>query len=310
MALLKFKYRGQEVFCPMYDRVFKALFDDGKLVLLASFLSSILGMDIKAEELTVRNSEMPVTTQDGKLVRLDFRIMLIDGSVVNIEMQVDDEHDMGKRSLYSLAKLMPDRLKVSGEYKNIRPVIAINILDFNFIPDSNDYINRYRMKNLKTNAEMPNAEAQEIIFIELKKLPKTAGSMGEWWLKFLTVKSGKELDMIATQSPVLEMARERLVGISADEKLKYEMDMIEKANYDYNSRMARLERLEMEAIEKIAKSREEGMEKGRAEGRTEGRTEGRAEGITENAKKMKTKGFDNALIAEITGLSLKQIERL
>ena len=62
MALIKFMYRGRVVFCPMYDRVFKALFDDGKLVLLASFLSSILGMDIKAEELTVRNSEMPVTT--------------------------------------------------------------------------------------------------------------------------------------------------------------------------------------------------------------------------------------------------------
>ena len=143
------------------------------------------------------------------------------------------------------------------------------------------------MKNLKTNAEMPNAEAQEIIFIELKKLPKTAGSLREWWLKFLTVKTGKELDMIATQSPVLEMARERLVGISADEKLKYEMDMIEKANYDYNSRMGRLERLEIEAIER-------GMEKGMAKA----------------AKKMKAEGCDSAFIAKITGLSVEQIERL
>jgi len=97
--------------------------------------------------------------------------------------------------------------------------------------------------------------------------------------------------MIATQSPVLEMARERLVGISADEKLKYEMDMLEKANYDYNSRMARFERMSMVAMEK-------------------GRTEGRAEAKTEYAKKMKAKGCDNALIAEITGLSVEQIERL
>ena len=291
MALIKFMYRGRVVFCPKYDRVFKAFFDDGELVLLASFLSSILDMDIKAEDLTVRNSEVPVTTKDGKLVRLDFRIMLIDGSVVNIEMQIDNERDMGKRSLYSLAKLMPDQLKVSGEYKAIRPVIAINILDFNFIPDSDDYINRYRMKNLKTNAEMPNAEAQEIIFIELKKLPKTAGSMREWWLKFLAVKSGKELDMIATQSPVLEKARERLVGISADEKLQFEMDMIEKANYDYNSRIARYERLSVEAMEK-------------------GRAEGIAEAKAEYARKMKAEGCDNAFIAKITGLSPKQIERL
>ena len=125
----------------------------------------------------------------------------------------------------------------------------------------------------------------------------------------MTVKTGKELDMIATQAPVLEMARERLVGISADEKLKYEMDMIEKANYDYNSRMARLERLEMEAIEKIAKSSMEAIEK-IAKGREEGMEKGRAEGIAKVVKNMKTEGFDNAVIAKVTKLSVAEIEQL
>jgi predicted transposase/invertase (TIGR01784 family) len=86
-------------------------------------------------------------------------------------------------------------------------------------------------------------------------LPENAGSgMREQWIKFLSVKTGKELDMI------------------------------EKANYDYNSGMAR--------------SRSLGME------------EGIAEAKAEDAKKMKAKGCDNAFIAEITGLSVEQIERL
>jgi predicted transposase/invertase (TIGR01784 family) len=171
------------------------------------------------------------------------------------------------------------------------------------------------MKNLKTNAEMPNAEAQEIIFIELKKLPKIAGSLREWWLKFLAVKTGKELDMIATQAPVLERARERLVGISADEKLKFEMDMLERANYDYNSRMAKFERMNIEAIEKsakkgMAKGMAKGMKKGMAKGMAKGIAKGISEARAEDARKMKAEGCDNAFIAKITGLSAEQIERM
>jgi predicted transposase/invertase (TIGR01784 family) len=84
------------------------------------------------------------------------------------------------------------------------------------------------------------------------------------------------------------------------------MDMIEKANYDYNSRMGRLARLEMEVIEKIAKSREEGMEKGREEGIEKGMEKG----IAKVVKNMKAEGFDNAVIAKVTKLSVAEIEQL
>jgi predicted transposase/invertase (TIGR01784 family) len=279
MALEKFKYKGKTVYCPKHDRVFKALFDNGEFTLLASFLSCIFDTDIRAEDLAMQNTELPPEDKDLKMARLDLRIMLTDGSVVNVEMQVRNEHDMGRRSLYNLAKLMPRQLKKQGEYRNIRPVIAINILDFDFIKDSVDYINRYRMKNLKTNAEMPDAEVQEIIFIELPKLPKRAGNLMEWWLKFLTVKTGKELDMVAAQHPMLAEARDMLLKINADPVLRDQLDALDKAERDYNSSMARRERI------------------------------GREKAHAEIAKNMKAQGFDSAVIAGITGLSVAEIEK-
>ena len=42
----------------------------------------------------------------------------------------------------------------------------------------------------------------------------------------------------------------------------------------------------------------------------EGREEGREEGKEEVARSMKLKGLDNSLIAECTGLSIEQIEKL
>ena len=58
----------------------------------------------------------------------------------------------------------------------------------------------------------------------------------------------------------------------------------------------------------------EGMEKGREEGRAEGREEGREEGMNlrslEIARKMLTKGMDEASIMDMTGLTAEEIKLL
>jgi len=51
-------------------------------------------------------------------------------------------------------------------------------------------------------------------------------------------------------------------------------------------------------------------QKGRAEGRVEGRAEGIEENKRENARRMKAKGYDIADIADITGLTIEQINSL
>ena len=52
------------------------------------------------------------------------------------------------------------------------------------------------------------------------------------------------------------------------------------------------------------------VDKGRAEGRAEARAEGRAEGILSIARKMKQRGKSISEIAEMTDLSLDEIEKL
>ena len=63
-----------------------------------------------------------------------------------------------------------------------------------------------------------------------------------------------------------------------------------------------------------AEGRAEGLAEGRAEGLAEGRVEGLAEGEAkanrENARRMKAKGYAIHDIAEVTGLSEEEIERL
>ena len=67
-------------------------------------------------------------------------------------------------------------------------------------------------------------------------------------------------------------------------------------------------------MEALQRGRAEGLAEGRAEGLAEGRAEGLAEGRTEEklatAKKMKAKGYPIDDIAEMTGLSPEEIEKL
>ena len=58
------------------------------------------------------------------------------------------------------------------------------------------------------------------------------------------------------------------------------------------------------------KARAEGRAEGKAEGKAEGRAEGKTEANIENAIKMKTKGYPIEDIADITGLSREEIEKI
>ena len=66
--------------------------------------------------------------------------------------------------------------------------------------------------------------------------------------------------------------------------------------------------------EGIAEGKEIGMKEGMEKGRAEGREEGRAEGMNlrslEIARKMLTKGMDEASIMDMTGLTAEEIKLL
>jgi predicted transposase/invertase (TIGR01784 family) len=95
-----------------------------------------------------------------------------------------------------------------------------------------------------------------------------------------------------------------------------EYDKHEMWRMDYAATMRNATRkgmargMEKGMAEGMEKGMAEGMEKGMAEGRVEGRVEGLLEARMETARKMKVKGFASTDIADITGLTKKEIDRL
>jgi predicted transposase YdaD len=104
------------------------------------------------------------------------------------------------------------------------------------------------------------------------------------WMKFLSAESEEVLDVLKTQSPVMSKAVRKLVTVSADELLRYEMELFEKAELDYNSDMA--------------DSFDEGVEYGREQGIEQG-IEQKAYRVAERALRSGVSPEDVAHYSEI-----------
>jgi predicted transposase/invertase (TIGR01784 family) len=288
MALEKIPYHGEELFCPKYDRVFKALLLGGEdYTLLSSFLTSVLGTEIRKENVISASSmELPTMHGDDKIIRLDFLIRLADGVAVNIELQVGKDFSMGERSLHQLSRITANSVDKGEVAADICPVIAINVLDYDYICGGDGYHNRYRMKNVVTGAEMPGAEIFEIQFIDLPKFPKNAGnSMKELWMKFLTAKTEEELEMLTKESPIMATAVDRLVYASGTPELRKQMD-----DYERNE------------LKNLLTRRYD---------RKEGRMEGELKAKLEIARNLLNEGIKDAeAVARITGLEIDDVLRL
>ena len=77
------------------------------------------------------NAEIPKDLLDERGSVLDVRAELDNNRIVDIEMQVNDEGNIDKRSSVYMSKNIATQIKTSEDYKGLKPSIVINILNFN-----------------------------------------------------------------------------------------------------------------------------------------------------------------------------------
>ena len=84
------------------------------------------------------------------------------------------------------------QLDKGGHYKDLKKTITVVIAEFLLLPKENeDCINRFRWYNIDNGAML--TDAQEIIIIEMPKLPKDDDGTRFWqWLRFLGLRRGRK----------------------------------------------------------------------------------------------------------------------
>ena len=286
---------------PKNDYVFKRIFGQiGNEDITKSFLSSIIPDKIEKIELDC-NPIMDKDLLDDKLGILDIKAKLNNNIVCNIEMQICDKKNIEKRLLFYWSKMYAQGIKQGQDYEELKRTIVILISDYNLekLKEIPEHVTKWNIREEKYG-KIILTDVLEIYIIELNKLKNGAVKDNQKlnsWLYF--IKNSKVVvnkNMRDEDIEEIKKAQKILEDISADEHEKWLAEMRIKYIRDQH------------AIEDF------GYDKGYKAGNENGIKQGLEQGIKKNkeeiVKKLKEKNMDAKFIAEITGLTEEEIEKI
>ena len=257
----------------MNDAVFKFVF--GKVerkAILIDLLNTFLADDLghKIRDLTYGQQETSPTEATGKEIRFDVACTLDSGENVDIEVQVLNQKNTVKRTLYYWARQYP-KLQAGMDYMDLVPAITFNVLDFVLFPEDVAPHSAWGIYNRETMKRL--TQDLSIHFLEIPKFSRNNAlqkdfSKAERWMCYFSSK--------------ISMTKKREVLMS-DHAIAGALNAVDAFFHDPVAQKAYLDRemIRMDIQSGLRASREEG----RVEGRVEGRAEGREEGIEEGLEK-------------------------
>lgn len=280
----------------------KANFD-----VLEGFLSTLLDEEIRV--LSLLESEANQQHDLDKYNRVDLLAVDANAQILIIELQYTWQPSYLKRILYGTAKLIVENIKVGESFDNVRKVISISILYFPVSQADDDYLYHGKTafvgmnngKALQVNmAKLPKPEKAdkaggvveqetnepinifpEYYLIEVEHFQNIIRQPIDEWVYLF--KNSQVRDDFHSKN--IQAAKEKLtvLHMSEAERKAYEQFQISRAS----------------AMDVLAGQYQEGM--------SQGIEIGKEQNNRENARKMKAKGLDFALIAEISGLTEVEI---
>ena len=158
---------------------------------------------------------------DEKTFVLDINVILNNASLINLEMQMTNEHNWTDRSLSYLCRSF-DQLYQGEGYSSAKPAMHIGFLNFHPFPEFPEFYATYKLINEKNG--MVYSDKFSLSVVDLKHIElATDGdkeSHVDAWARFFTATSWEEVIMITEYSPHLEAAAQTLYEANADEATK------------------------------------------------------------------------------------------
>lgn len=272
---------------PKVDFVFKKIFgNEQHPEILISFLNAVIQSDDPIKSVEIKNTDIEKEYLNAKFSRLDIRALTNRDEQINIEIQVRDEYNMIKRSLYYWSKMYDSQLEKRGKYESLKRTICINVLDFSFLSD-NKFHSVYRLKDIKTNEEL--TDVMEIHFIELPKAKNTDtdNNILQAWVNFINNPGQTEIKNQEMQDAMNELVR---LSSNKDERFLYEK--------------------RLESIIELNSSMDSGFKRGIEQGIEQGIKRGKIETSLQIAKNLLKAGTDIETICSVTKLTREEIEQL
>ena len=151
---------------------------------------------------------------------LDIRVELSNGHLIDLEMQIANEHNWPERSISYAARSF-DNLNAGDDYVNVMPVHSIGFLDFTLFPEAPEFYATYQLQNVKTGQLYSSKFSIHVL--ELNKIELATEEDKEYgidrWARLFKAITWEELRMISKDNSTLQQASNELYTINADEIL-------------------------------------------------------------------------------------------
>lgn len=277
---------------PKTDFALKKIFgDEQNKEILISFLNAILYQGNSAiESLEILNPYQPPKIRGIKDTYLDIRAKLNNEQTVIIEMQVLNVEGFEKRILYNAAKAYSIQLDTGVDYTLLNPVIALTITDFEMFPNLDKVISRFVLKERDYLVDYLIYDI-ELVFVELPKFGKKLEqleTLTDKWIYFL--KNAKSLEVVP----------ERMGEVQA---IKKAFEVANRAD------LTREELEDLEHQEIYIQDQRNAITKAVKQAVSQAVSQAMKEKALEIAKGL-LDVLDEATIAQTTGLSMEEIQKL
>ena len=282
------------------DYLFKLLLgSEENKACLQDFLECVLDMPVgMIADLELLDKELSKDAISDKTGILDVKLRLKGGTTIDIEIQNSWSAEFIPRTLFYWSKMYIESFKEGEPYTSLTRCIAINLISQGFKLNSEVH-SAYSIQEQKSH--QPLTDLLEIHFLNLSavkgaKIRQTVTTQKQEkllnWLRFIETDDKKERAMLAMTSPVLQMLNEKIdvLSLNPEERKLYESRMKLKSD------IATISEVQYNA----------GIERGKILGLAEGSRQK----ALETAAAFKRFGFDIDKIAEGTGLSREEIEKL
>ena len=275
---------------------FQSLFNKDNQKITKAFAEAML--DEKIHHMTINeDKELLSDTLDKKTGILDLQIDVNNTEKVDVEVQLVERSNLPERLLFYFSKLYLKGIGKGEDYRIAKRVVLIAIIDYNLKIEIEDkkmetiwqIVEKNHPKTILTNKF-------EIHILELEKVKeeykKNKENKKAQWLLFLDDPETKEVKEIMEKNEDVKEAVIEVRKLSQDEQLQREAELREKAIMDEK------------AIYQA------GLDNGKEEGEKLGRKKGRVETMKELARKLLKQNMNIENVAEITGLTIEEIEKL
>ncbi|MCH5264101.1 MAG: Rpn family recombination-promoting nuclease/putative transposase [Lachnospiraceae bacterium] len=207
------------------DYLFRALLQQNNKV-LKGLISSLLHLSL--DEIISVEITNPIElgkSIDAKDFFLDIKVLLNSDTIINLEMQVINQHNWPERSLSYLCRSF-DGLNRGEDYLEARPVIQISLLDFTLFPAYPEFYATYQLLNVKNYIKYSDKLCLHVLDLTRTDLAteKDKQHQIDYWAALFKATTWEELRMLADKNESIAEAAETVYRLSEEEKIRLQCE--------------------------------------------------------------------------------------